>query len=264
MSLSASCDFSINIQMSSETVKHLKENDFQLLGFKAVKVSGKLRVPLVWFATDQYLVNTTISWSGDYQTYISSQLDLVPDQVIKPCPLRALTDKDMISFRMVKAHVKAFAIWACSSESIKLGENMIVDQYGNTTVEKSRWNNGLISIINNSSSQWTCGISQAISNSSEFYPLLTFSLYGGGNQCVLIPINKVALMFAPSSVKTGTVVTQSFASAIVVDLVDEQERNIIYDLNNGWSPIDKNWAVVIPSNSNLLEILNPELTSFEL
>jgi hypothetical protein len=50
---------------------------------------------------------------------------------------------------------------------------------------------------------------------------------------------------------------QSSSVAVVVDLVDEQERNIIYDFNNGWSPIDENWAKVIPSNGNLVEVLNP-------
>jgi hypothetical protein len=52
---------------------------------------------------------------------------------------------------MIKAHTEAPPIWACSSESIKLGENMIIDQYGNTATEESGRNNGLISIINNSS-----------------------------------------------------------------------------------------------------------------
>lgn len=205
----------------------------------------------MWFATDQYLVNTTVEWSEDYHAYISTQLNPSPYDVIKPCPLKkSMNDK----LTMKKFMKEILAIAACSSESIKLGEKMIVDTYGNTTVMRNE-NENVISIENKAINQWTCGISGALLNPVTFNPLSAFSLYGK-NDCVITPLNKVILMFASSSLlRTGAVVLQSWGPSVLIDLMGVQSRNVTYDLNNGWSPTNQVWAKIIPVNSDLTSLL---------
>jgi hypothetical protein len=249
---STSSDFSVNITMSSETVENLKKTGFQLYGFKAVKNSGSNGVPLIWFATDEYLVNTTVEWSENYQAYISTQLNLTPYQVVKPCPLKesfnaSLARKDYRKYPML-------ALVACSSESIELGQEMFVDTYGNTKVTPNG-NDKEISILNESSQQWTCGISQALLNPLKFNPLSAFPLYGR-NKCTITPVKKVLLMFASYSLlKTGTVVNKSWGPSVLVDLTDVKSRDLTYDLNNGWSPTDQVWANIVPVNTDITSLL---------
>lgn len=248
VSSSTASDFSVNITMSSETVENLKKAGFQLYGFKAVKASGTGGVPLIWFATDKYLVNTTVDWSEDYQAYISTQLNPSPYEVIKPCPLT-----ESINNRLaLKNYTKddRLALTACSSESIELGQEMVVDTYGNTTVMPNG-NDSAISIVNKATNQWTCGISQALLNPLTYNPLSAFPLYGS-DQCVITPLNKVLLMFASYSLlTTGAVVTQSWGPSVLVDLTGVESRNVTYDLNNGWGPTNQVWAEIIPVNSDL-------------
>ncbi|WP_199245934.1 hypothetical protein [[Phormidium] sp. ETS-05] len=230
--------FSIHISLSSETVQNLKDGGFQLYGFKAVKASVR-GVPLVWFVIDQYLVNTTVDWPEDYQAYISTQLNPIPGDVIKPCPLTKL-----------KAQAKTIA--ACSSQVINLGEQMIVDKYGNTSVIQGS-EVGAISIVNQAQTQWSCGMSQAVATPIP-NPLSAFPLYGN-NKIVLTPLKKVLLMFASEPVNTGTVVVESSGSGILVDLTDVQSRDLTYDINNGWGPTDQVWAKIIRVTSDITRLL---------
>lgn len=230
--------FSINISMSSETVQKLKDVGIHLYGFKAVKASVR-GVPLVWFVTDQYLVNTTVDCSEDYQAYISTQLNPIPGDVIKPCPL-------------TKLKTKAKAIAACSSQVINLGEQMIVDKYGNTSVIQGS-EVGAISIVNQAQMQWSGGISQAVATPIS-NPLSAFLLYEN-NKLVITPLKKVLLMFASKPVKTGTVVVESSGPGILVDLTSVQSRDLTYDINNGWGPTDQVWAKIIPVTSSMTHLL---------
>jgi hypothetical protein len=235
---STSSHFSVNISLSSETVQKLKDGGFQLYGFKVVKASGR-GVPLVWFATNQYLVNTTVDWSENYQAYISTQLNPNPGDVIKPCHSTRL-----------KADAKAIS--ACSSQFINLGEQMIVDKYGNTSVLRGG-EVGAILILNKAQMQWTSGISQAVATSIP-NPLSAFPLYGN-NKLVITPIKKVLLMFASEPVNTGTVVVKSSAAVVLVDLTDVQSHDLTYDINNGWGPTDQVWAKIISVTSDITQLL---------
>jgi hypothetical protein len=251
VSSSTSSDFSVNITMSSETVENLKKAGFQLYGFKAVKASIEGGVPLIWFATDQYLVHTTVQWSEDYQAYISTQLNPSSYEVIKPCSLKEFMNERLA----IKDYKKdKLAITACSSESIKLGQKMVVDIYGNTTVMPNG-NDSAISIVNQAENQWTCGISQALLNPLAFNPLSAFPLYGN-SQCVITPLNKVILMFASYSLlRTGAVVLQSWGPSVLVDLTGVKSRNLNYDLNNAWSPSNQVWAKIIPVASEFTPLI---------
>ena len=249
--LSNAANFSVNISMSPQTVEGLKKSGSQLYGFKVVKALVKGGVPLVWFVTKDYLVNTTVEWSQDYHAYISTQLNPSPPDIIKSCPLRKTTDDMSKTNSFIE---QRFAATSCSSERVKLGEKMVVDEFGNTTVDKSDDNN-VISIVNKATTPWTCGISQALLNPVAFKPISAFPLYGQHN-INITPLNKVILMFASSSpsIETGAVVLKSWADSILIDLMDMESRNVTYDLNTGWSPTEQIWTKYIPNNSDITQL----------
>lgn len=236
---------SIHITMSSETVQKLKNNNTQLHGFKAVKAFGQ-GFPLIWFTTDSYLVRTTVDWIEDYQAYITTQLDLQPGDIIAPCPVQAKVSPIM-------SNLSDKNIIACASQVVNLGEQMIVDRYGNTSVMLGN-NKDSISIVNQAQMQWSAGLSQAVVSDLEYSPLCAFSLYGGYS-LVITPQQKVLLMFSSQVEKAGTIVTRSFGPSILVNLTGVQSRDLTYDIYQGWGPTDQTWAEIIPVNSDLQPLL---------
>jgi len=258
----------VNISMSSDTVEQLKKNGFLLYGCKAVKTMlPSSALPLVWFVASDYLINTTISWQDNYQAYISNQ-KIVPGDVIEPCPLRNITGlmKDLtwpvereeptISRRMVLKSLINFIknITACSSQVIALGQSMLVDNNGNTSVIAEGIKDA-ISIRNQGRHQWSCGISQRVTTLTP-NPLCTMPLFGNSSH-VIIPINKVFVSFASRElIKIGIPISQSVStSGILVDLTSAERRDLKYDLNNGWKPTNQVWAKTVTVGSNLTQLL---------
>ena len=224
--------------MSSDTVDNLKKDGSQLYGFKAVKTSEQGK-PLVWFSTNRYLANTTVSWQENYQAYVSTQLNLTPGAIINPCIL-------------TKRNKELKKIVACSAQIVTLGEQMLVDEYGSTSVIWSKKANA-ISVLNQAQTQWSSGVSQVVED-DLYRPLSIFPLYGR-SQLSLMPLKKVLLAFGTQSIEAGTIISESPGPGILVDLTDIQSRDLTYDINDGWQPSDQVWAQIIPVNSDITPLL---------
>lgn len=215
--------FTANITMDSNTYDTLKNGGFKLFGFKAVQVSVQGGVPLVWFATDNYLAETQVEWEENYQAYISSQD--IPAQGTK--------------------------IKASSTEDIDLGQTMNVTKNGVTSVVATG-KAGAISVVAELGKQWTTGINQLVEGKAQ--PLCAVPLFGG-NLDTFTPIEKVLFMFATEPYTTGTVIVQAFSQGILVDLTGVQSRDLTYDLNNGWGPTNQVWAKLVPVTSDITPLL---------
>jgi hypothetical protein len=215
--------FTANIKMESNTFDTLKKGGFKLFGFKAIQVSVQGGVPLVWFATDNYLANTQVTWQESYQAYISVQD--IPAQ--------------------------GTVIDASATENIDLSQTMNVTKNGVTSV-LATGKAGAISVVSDLGHQWTTGINQIVNNVAQ--PLCAVPLYGG-NLDTFTPIEKVLFMFATEPYTTGTVIVQAFSQGILVDLTGVQSRDLTYDLNNGWGPTNQVWAKLVPVTSDLTPLL---------
>ncbi len=88
----------------------------------------------------------------------------------------------------------------------------------------------------------------------EFTSMCAFPLFGKNTE-VIAPIEQVALMFAKQKVNTGTVIYQAFGQGIFIDLTSDPEREVSYDIYQGWSWNNLPWAQTIPSNADLVPFL---------
>ena len=213
----------ITINMNPKTVADLKRSGFQLYGFKAVKSTNGGGEPTVWFQSANLLVNTKISWAETYKSYISNN-QIIANGIIT----------------------------ASANSAIDLGQTMEVDTVGNVSVTNEGSEHS-ISIFNNSTTQYTTGIQQQLSN-GEYSTLCAFPLYGN-NLDVITPIDKVLLMFATSPVQTATVIQQAFGAGLLIDLTSEDSRTVDFDINKGWSWGNEGWGKSIPANSPLNPLL---------
>jgi len=211
--------------MDSNTVQQLLSNNFSLYGFKAVQTTQSGGAPLVWFQTLTYSTNTAVSWTESYQAYTSAQANL-------SSPTTQIT--------------------ASNANAINLGQTMNVAAGGIGTVVNGG-NPVAISILNQTTTQYTCGISQAATGGATT-PLCAFPLFGG-NMDVMAPISKVLLMFSSAAVNTGTVIQQAYSPGIFIDLTANNNVAVSYDINKGWSWGGASWAQSVVANQDMAPLL---------
>jgi hypothetical protein len=218
-------DYSVSIDMEQATVDALTTNKYNLYGFKAVKAAGSGQ-PTVWFKTTDFSLGTDVSWEELYQAY-TSKSQIIPNGQIK----------------------------ASANYDIDLDQTLNVQSStGTGSVDTSTGVDGAISINNQTTTQFTCGISQQQADGT-FTPLCAFPLFGN-NMDVMGPIEKVFLMFSTTPANTGTVVFQAYSQGILIDLTGVGDRTVSFDINQGWSwEGSAPWAKVYPPNANLAPLL---------
>lgn len=214
--------YQVDITMSPATLDALVDGDYFLYGFKAVQGGGDGR-PLVWFALSDYSTSTSVQWQEQYQAYTSRQTGIPKGRIV-----------------------------ASFSTDIALGETLQVKAGGDGTVVQ-KGTSGAISILNGATDEFTCGIAQTLADGSSS-PMCAFPLYGE-QQDVIIPIEKVLLMFSTEPVDTGTVIEQAYSAGVLVDLTGSATRKVAFDINKGWSWGGGTWATQVKADADLVPIL---------
>lgn len=220
---SVGSNYSIDINLSQATVGALSGGSYELYGFKAVKSSQGGGQPVVWFKSNDYSLTTAVKWQVDYQAY-TSKSSIIPNGTIT----------------------------AAANYDIAIGQALTVKgSQGTGTVGAGQVGNA-ISIMNETSDPFTCGISQLVGGSSN--PMCAFPLYG--NQLdVMAPIEKVLLMFATTQVNTGTVIEKAYSSGVLIDLTAVNNRTVDFDINKGWSWGGFSWAQSVAPSADLSPLL---------
>lgn len=219
----ADTQYGITINMSDDTVIKLLDGGFKLYAFKAVQTSQGGGLPTVWFTSDEFEANTVVTWQEKFQAYVSRS-QIVPGGKIV----------------------------ASSSYPINFGQTLEVGPGGTGTVTGQVDPNLPIYVENTTTTQYTSGISQL--HDDVYTPLCALPLYGL-NTVTIRPIEKVLLMFATDQINTGTVIEQSFSSGALIDLTTDVNRQVTYEINQGWGPKQASWLTLIPSRSALADYL---------
>lgn len=218
-------NYSVAITMSQATVSDLVNSNYYLYGFKGVQSSDRASAPLVWLRTQSYSVNTNVAWSTQYQAYTS------------PSPLRAGQPVNV-----------GFA------EPITLGQLLTVQQSSGTGAVNTDGNPGSISILNDTSTQMTCGITEQGEQGAQAAPVCAMPLYGNGLQLV-VPVPTILLVFATLPIAPSTAVTTSYGPGIMVNQATSQQCAVTFDINEGWSGGGEPNIQVVPPHSNLVPLL---------
>jgi hypothetical protein len=231
MMADASTDYQIHISMSEDTANQLLGSKYYLYGFKAVQSTKAEGAPLVWFKTQRYSTINKVSWSKQYQAY-TSQNDIIPGGVID----------------------------ASHHEEISLGQTFRVEKSGGTGSVVNGGRSTAISILNNTTTAFTCGIAEMQNGIAQ--PVCAFPLTGKAMN-VIAPLEKVLLMFATEQVNTGSVIERAYSFSILIDLTSDNHREVTFDINQGWSWGGYSWAQEIEANSKLVPLLIESSTGFE-
>jgi hypothetical protein len=224
--------YTINIKLTEDTPKKLIDGGYWLYGFKAVQ-GPRTGVPLVWFRTQNFLENLHVKWVETYQAYISNSEELQPEK-----------RKDLPPDVQVTAD---------TSWPVELGDIITILNSGGEEKRQQGGQAGAVTIRNESNTPFTTGISQK-KEGGEMKPICAFPLYGHGSD-VIVPIEKVLLMFATESHDTGTVIAQAFSEGMVFNMTNVPEFEVAFDINNGWNCAGSTICENVGFKENLLPIL---------
>jgi hypothetical protein len=218
----------IIINLTPNTIQLLKSQNAQLYGFKAVESRTGGGAPTVWLRTGNLAPSTLVSWTEEYQAYTS--LDTHFSQGVQIIP----------------SFVAAIAV----------GQQLNVGTGGIGRVVDGGAPNA-ISILSETTQQFGCGISQrpaAGGGGGSFAPLSVFPLFSFALD-VIVPLEKVLLLFSSMPLSPGTVVVRAPSSGVFVDLTGSVQRTVSFDINAGWSWGGAPWGQAVPPNSDLTPLL---------
>ncbi len=217
-------DYQITVAMSDDTVDALYRKGLTLYGFKAVQTTARA-APLIWFKSATFMDTLMLSWTERYQVYTSNSV-VIPGRPV--------------------------AIG--SSYPIALGDALTITRPNGTgVIASSIGTPDAITIDNEASIEFTCGISQAQPYGSVM-PVCAFPLFSGAAQAVA-PIEQILLLFSTTRLNVGTVMEQSNGAGLMIDLTASNNRTVCFDIDTGWSWGRGIWARPVPPNSNLVPLL---------
>lgn len=206
--------YSITISMSQATVTALTASGYQLCGFKAVS-SPTPGQPLVWFSTNQFATQLTINWEEFYLAYTStSEIE------------------------------SGVVITASDNFPIDLGQLLTINQPGGGGMLGAGTDPNGIQILNGDQVVYTVGMGQMLGN--QLTPMCAFSAYPGF-MLDIEPIEKVVLMFSTLPLNTGSVIEQAFSPGILLDLTDQHDAVVTFNMTP--APGVADWSGANCSNS---------------
>ncbi len=219
-----STPYQITISMSQDTVERLNKQKFNLYGFKAVKTTAGGGVPVVWFKTTTFGLSTVVKWTEDYQAYT--------------------TNSDAIT---------SGSVTATNAYPIGLDQTLdVANSTGTGSVDTLNGTPNAISILNQTSTPFTCGISQLQAGVAA--PMCAFPL-NGNMLDVIAPIEQVMLVFSTNQLDTGSVIYQAFSQGVLLNLTDDQSLTVKFDINNSWDWGGGPDGQIISAQANLVPFL---------
>jgi hypothetical protein len=216
--------YQVTIEMSQESVDALNQSNYSLYCFKALQCWDKAGVPIVW-KKHEYSKNNVLEILEAYEAYTSHQ------------ELKVDTNINSGNFY-----------------PINIGQTLEVQTVSGTGQVKKNGITGAISIYNNTQTKFTSGILAKTGDS--FNPICAFPLFGYKTQ-VIIPLNKILLLFSTTQVKAGSAIVKAESFSILIDLTKSQKNRctVSYDINKGWKWDGGIWAQTFPPSTNLTEVL---------
>jgi hypothetical protein len=216
--------YQIFLQMNAATVSSLYASGFVLWAMVPIQCSDKAALPTAWQRVQNYLENTTLSWSLDVLGYTSLT------------PLQA-----------------GATVVPGFSAPIKLGQVLNVADGGVGKVS-SNGIPGTVAFVNSVATQFTCGLALPVNNSPV--PIGAAPLYGNNVQ-FMAPTSQVFLMFSNRPTTPGEIVVTSSGPGMLADfaVANAQTLTVNYDINAGWTWGGFAWGSACPPLSNLQQLL---------
>lgn len=218
--------YTIEIAISEQDVKILKEGKYSLYAFKAVKGSGSGGVT-VWnkLKPKQLSSSMNIVWEDEFLAY-NSHSKIENNNVIK----------------------------AGASIQVHPGQLVEIDRYGNLSTNKGGLE-GHISFINFDRQVYTIGFDEKVG--SEQNITCAFSILGNGSGKVFVPLNKIALIISSEELEVNTVTQWAISNGALIDVesAENNKRVVTFSADLGWTKNKESWVKVFNAFTDMADLL---------
>jgi len=210
--------YKVTVSLNDETLKALKAGFYMQVykGVKSQTADGAL--PTVWFTVDSFSSNVVVHWSENYGGYFSNT--------------------------KVRNGV---TVDTSTSDSMNAGDVIILHDDGSASVSTTGGKPGTFSFKSEKKEAWTSGLMVA-PEGQALAPVCAFPQYGAvGN--VIMPYQKVLLLFSQDQLDTGSVVETAFSESVSITLgTSLTELEVGFDINKGWDTKGSILAKVNPQD----------------
>jgi hypothetical protein len=214
----------VTIQVDQNTFTALANGGFQLYGLIGVQCSDRGGLPAVWLRTQNFSLTTRVAVPDSYAAFTAPAMGLAPGSRVDP--------------------------WF--KAPIQNGQVLEVSRAGGTGSIKSDGEQGAMTILNLTNTQYTCGLFQ--NGGTAGAPICGFELYGGGIE-LITPLPSVLFLFSTVVATPGTLVEVSKGPGILINLANDNSPTVSFDINQGWSWGNYAWGQAVPANSDLRPLL---------
>jgi hypothetical protein len=216
----------LTVSIASDALNTLMSAGASLYALPAFQSSNLTGRPLVTYANRQLSQSQTVSWTEDYQAFVS-----------RISMTAGITDP---SQRTITVGANA---------SVRLGDAMTVQsplQCG-VTADGSA---GSVAIRSEVADLLSCGLCYGD------MPACAMTLIRG-LQVTIAPIQSLFLMFSTSDFAPGAWVEQSSGDGLLVDMANTPARTVTFDLTapKPWLESDQVWATAVPAGTDLAGLL---------
>ena len=224
--------YTVSIDLDSSTLTALKNGGFSMHAFKGVKTSspGSSALPTLWFQQDRFSSTVDISWADTFGGYFSAT-DIKENAVVK------ISTEDLMN----------------------LGDILTLQENGGS----AKTSGGVSTAYNFKSDKtetWTCGLTTS-AKGGEATPICAFPQYGAVAN-VLMPYDKVLLLFTQEQQDTGSVLQTAVSSSISIIMSPQvPDIGVAFDINTGWNTRSQPQAVSNPVNFDMAPDLIVPLSS---
>eukprot|EP01040_Poterioochromonas_malhamensis_P017231 gene17231-19750_t len=204
--------YNVTLNIDTATLKQLRDQGYTLYAFKGIKPSSKATLSTVWFALQDYMEETTITWTEEYQAYISlSKLD-------NGATINSFTKRMMSAGNYATVDSTGEGILTISTDSSSGTSNEI---------EAVSYN-----FYNPSKTIYACGLSHK-NPDGTVKPICATPL-NPGNAVPIVPIQKVFFFFSTGQLNLGQAFTQATSDGFLLDLTMTPNMTISYNTQDTW------------------------------
>lgn len=217
-----STPYQVTVQLPSATLQALTASGYSLLAFQPVQATAGGGQPVLWIRVASLANSIIIEWTQAYTAYLSQSEIAINGTVLMQ-----------------------------ASGEVAPGQILEVGQDGSVKVTDGGPENAM-SVLNTTSTPYTCGL--ASSSSSVTSPIAAFPLYGNSMDA-MAPVEQLFLLFESYPATAGQILDRTLAPGLLVDLSGVTEREVGFDINNGWTTGGAPWATTVPANTPLSQVL---------
>lgn len=216
----------ITVNLAPAAVKPLLDAGASLYALPMFQTSNRTARPLVTYANAALSQSQVVSWSEDYQAFVSrTSLDA------------GITDPAQRT------------IVVGASAPARLGDVMTVDVSLQCAVAGGGVG-GAVSVRSAIADPLSCGLTY------DGHPACAMSL-SSAFQVVVAPVQSLLLMFSTAAFDLGSWVEQCSGAGLLVDMTNTPARTVTFDLSAAepWLEADQAWATPVAGGAVLTDLL---------